>query len=145
MMSVLNLSDVTQALVDKLNTQLVKKTLGIEAVEFGDVNIVAKTPTVCFIPEDITHTPTASFMLAEDEPLIYIVIYHGKLESARVLLKECIKFAEAIRDQVLLDKTLGGLITTSWISKMEGGIGQSGDDLLLATRMTWNGKARTQY
>lgn len=141
----LALSAVTQALVDTIDTQLIRKELGLEAVEFGDVSLVPRTPMVCFNPINVDHDPQASYSLALDTSVVHIIVYHGPLATARENLKASLELAEAVSIKVLVDKTLGGLLTTSWISTVELGAGQSGDALLLATRMIWNGKARTQY
>ncbi len=141
----LALSDVTQALVDIVNTQAQRNALGLEAVEFGDVSLVPRTPTVCFVPQHVEHNPQSSAFLAEDLAVVHIIVYHGPLSNERLNVKAGLQLAEAISLEVLTDKTLGGLIVTSWIGSVELGVGASGDDLLLATRMVWNGKARTQY
>lgn len=139
-----NLSTVTQAIVDRLETN--KTTLGLKEILFGDINLIAKVPTACVVPQTVSTEPSATYLQGQDEVVIYIVIYHGKIQDAQVNLKEALQFAEAVRDNINADKTMGGTVVFGFVHTVEAGvsISQKGD-ILLATRLAWKGMDRTTY
>ncbi len=139
------LTDVTQALVDLL--KLKWKTIGLSLkadIYYGDESRYPRYPAISVEPTTLDSVPTSTQLRMTNEFTIYIFLYEGSLKNLQVKRKDRDLRAEAIRDQIHTDRTLGGIIAHGNIVTIEPGVAILGQDQLLSSRLTWQGISKTE-
>jgi hypothetical protein len=117
---------------------------GIQAVTYGDQEKIAVTPTVCVEPvekaRDYNGAPRRTLVTFE----VYVLIYHGALQSVQDNRKETDDLAEAVETQLHSDPTCGSLVVSSLVSNLSSGVANKGGTLLRATRLTFTAQSQIQ-
>jgi len=140
----LDLGELNQAMVDHLRAGMYD--LGLKAVHYGDINMIGPIPCIAVIPRQVDHVPTDTYMQALDDGELHIFLYHDRLQNVRDNLKECLEYTKTVKEYILTENQLGGLVVFSWISQQS--IGQTtfnNDDLLVSSRLVWMGRTRTPF
>jgi hypothetical protein len=116
---------------------------GIQMVTYGDQEKIAATPTVCVEPSEkgreYNGAPRRTLVRFE----IFILIYHGSLQSVQQNRKEADQLAEAVEARLHDDPTCGSLVVSSLVSNLSSGVANKGGTLLRATRLTFTAQSQT--
>jgi hypothetical protein len=134
-------SILVQAIVDKMLSN--SAALGIQDVFYGDQDILPRTPVITVqagpVQKDLVQTGFTTMNTAH----VFLTIYHGKIQDVQKNAKSADQLTEAVIDLLHLDKQLGGLVITGYVTTNEPGLADRGG-MLKANRITWQGISKTQ-
>jgi hypothetical protein len=139
---------ITQAIVDILNNA--KVALGLEDVWYGDTELIPRYPAVAVESGPKARRWAGAPFRMDVEQLVYIIIYHCRIQDTQITKKDCDIVAELVETELHKFANRGlptedypeGLVIQGWISNMDPGYATRSGVLYRATRMTWTGLSK---
>lgn len=116
--------------------------LGIKSVTYGDQEKLAVVPTVCVEPSGKNRNYNAAPRRTAVSLEVFVLIYHGSLQSVQENRKEADQLAEDVESRLHLDPTCGGLVISSYVSNLSSGVANKGGTILRATRLTFTAQSQ---
>lgn len=136
-----NMSTICQYLVDNLAAD---STLDFQDVWFGDQELIPRVPCATVDPGETTRILSEARRFVNCIITAYITVYHGQLDNRGTSLKSALQKGEATRDAIDAYQTLGGLVIFSYCSSVEVGTAVRGNNLLSASRISWEATTQVQ-
>ena len=136
-----NLSTLTQYVVDQLEAD---STLGLEAIYFGDQELIRSVPAACVEPLGVERELIEARRFVNCTLELEILIYQAQLNDRGATLKLALEKGEATMDILDAFQTCGGIVLFSWCTGMEVGTAQRGNNLLAASRITFRAISQVQ-
>lgn len=140
-----SLSEVVQSLVNLLAANV---TLGLKDVYYGDENLIPRTPAVSVDADSKTRELYSTSQGVMNTFTVIITIYHAQFGKVGVTRRECDQKAEAVEDVLHANRTLndgsGDKLVHSYVRAHEPGYATRGNTVMIASRLTWEGKSRTR-
>ncbi len=139
------LTTPTQAIIDLLKQKW--KTLGLSTpddIYYGDEQRYLRYPAIAVEATALAAEPTSTQMRMTNTIVIYVFVYEGSLKNQEVKRKDRDERAEAVRDRIHTDRTLGGILAHINVTNIEPGVSVIGQDHVLATRLTLEGISKTE-
>lgn len=140
-------SVVTQYGIDLITRK--QSALGLNAIHYGDVRIVAAVPACCVEPAR-SREEYGGLNMVENEFILSFIIYHTGTQGVEGVQKRCDEVTEAIRSLINQDAlppptgTLwGGLLYEGRASETEYGYRVLTDATMRANRMVFRGRSKT--
>jgi hypothetical protein len=134
--------EICQAMVDFLKA--VQGQYGIEEVYYGDERLIPSYPAICVDPGPMTRTFTQTGFKTDNRITLYIIIYHGPVQTAQMNRKECDKLAVQLMDEIHTDLTLGGRVMNGLCAELEPGASiTETQEFVKAHRITWVALSKT--
>jgi hypothetical protein len=130
----LNVTDVTQAVVDLL---VANPSLGAKEILYGDIDRVPKTPCITVESGQVeSDWPPSPGFWTQHNINIFVMCYFCKVTEQAQLKKQADEFAEAVRDVIHSNKTLNDLVIHGNVVNFEPGIARRGGAKLRTNRLT---------
>lgn len=113
-------------------------------IKYGDETLIPRTPALSILggPHSLNLVETGFTVMNTFD--ITFIIWHAKLGAQNLNRLQCIKMAEALRDFLHVDKELGGLLFASNCTGIEPGYSEAGQQIMVTTRVTWQGRSKTR-
>ncbi len=139
------LTTPTQAIIDLLKQKW--NTLGLSTpddIYYGDEARYLRYPAIAVEPTSLQAEPTSTQMRMTNTFIIYVFVYEGSLKNQEVKRKDRDERAEAVRDRIHTDRTLGGILAHINVTNIEPGISIVAQEHVLASRLTLEGISKTE-
>lgn len=134
---------ITQAMVDFLKTNATALGLVVDDIYYGDMELIARTPTVTVESGPATFTLVGAPRRTDNVFNVYILVYFSKVQDVQVTRKECDQKAQLIKKKIDTFPAIGNVIH-GYVRAIEPGYATRGRELLRAARITFEGTSRTQ-
>jgi hypothetical protein len=129
-----------------------KAALGLQAVYYGDQNLIPKTPSLCVQPGTVERTLSGALWQTDNFIDVLLLIYHGEVQSKQVNQEECDVFTVAVEDFLHTDHYLSNtgidaaapLITQGFVTRIEAGSLRRDGKLMFASRLTYRAFTKTR-
>ncbi len=121
-----------------------KFTLGLEDVWLGDQTKLPRTPSVAVEPGESRRELNGAPRRTENTFILYLMIYHNKLQDSQVTRLEAQQFSEVVESFIHADPRLGGLVIHSLVTANESGYANRENTLLVTNRLTLEARDQTQ-
>ena len=139
------LTTPTQAIIDLLEQKW--KPLGLSTpddIYYGEEARYPRYPAIAVEPGPLDAEPTSTQMRMTNSFTIFVFVYEGSLKNQEVKRKDRDLRAEAVRDHIHTDRTLGGILAHINVTTIEPGISLVAQDHVLASRLTLQGISKTE-
>lgn len=142
---------VVQYVIDKLKTNYAALTSAVggqvgsaDDVYYGDQEKFPRTPSICVDPGTMDRTLQGVSFRTDNNFVIYILVYHAKLQDNQLTRKEAQQVSEAIETLLHQDPQLGGLTIHSFCSRNESGYVYRRDTMYRTNRITFEPYSKTR-
>jgi hypothetical protein len=133
---------IAEAMVENIEDWATE--LGIEAVFYGDQSLIPQVPAVCVDPGPMTREYTQVGFKTTNRITLYIMVYHGPVQTTMLNRKECDQLAVDLMNKIHTDSTLGGLVINGLCVSMEpGASAMENQEFMRAHRITWQAISKT--
>lgn len=133
-------SVVAKAVQQRL--EIGKAKLHIARIFYGDQANIPETPTVCVEAGPMHAEYAGAPFVTDNRFIVYILVYHSKInirEGIQLTRLECDQLAEAIQDELHVDKTMGDTVISGFVTDIDPNYARRGNVLLCTSRLTWMG------
>jgi hypothetical protein len=113
--------------------------LGVQDVWYGEQTNIPRFPALTVDPAPVKSTLNGVPMMLRNDFTVYVYVYLAKIGDLQATRLACEQLAEAVRDVIHTDKTLGGNIIQGWVTEIEPGFARKSGALLVADRITFEG------
>jgi hypothetical protein len=141
---------VAQYVVDKIKanyvslTSMVNGSVGTaDDVYYGDQDKFPRTPSICVDPGQRPRTLEGASYRSLNNFVLYIFVYHAKLQDNQLTRKEAQQVSEAIEDLLHADPQLGGLVIHSFCTNNESGYSYRNNTQYRTNRITFEPMSKT--
>lgn len=138
------MTDKLSAIVEAHKSRLEGSTFGFRGVWIGDETLIPGTPAVSIVGGPKSRNIAETGFTTINTFDVTFVIYHAELGSQNLNRLECIRLAENIEAFIHEDKQLGGLVYTSHCTSVEPGFSERGQQIMVSTRIDWQGRSKTR-
>ena len=129
---------------DLLNDEDFKLDTGIHMVAYGDQDKIPGTPLICVEPNEKRRVFNGAPRRTEVALELYVLIYHGSIQSVQATRQQTDELAEAIETKLHADPTCGSHVVHSLVSNLSSGVANKGGSLYRATRLTFSATSQVQ-
>jgi hypothetical protein len=134
--------DICQAMVDFLKG--IQGQYSIEAIYYGDERLIPSYPAVCVDPGPMTRMYTQTGFMTDNRIILYIIVYHGPVQTSEMNRKECDQLAVNLMNEIHTDLTLGGRVINGLCTELEPGATLTEtQEFVKAHRITWSAISKT--
>jgi hypothetical protein len=146
-----SMDTVAQYVVDKLKTNYAALTSMVDGevgssddVYYGDQELMPRTPSICVDPGTEQRTLQGVSFRTDNNFVVYIYVYHAKIQDNQLTRKEVQQVSEAIATLLHQDPQLGGLVIHSYVALNESGYTYRGKTMYRTNRLTFEPYSKTR-
>jgi hypothetical protein len=129
-----------------------KVALGLRAVYYGDQNLIPETPSVCVQPAELNRTLRGANWQVDNFIDVFIIVYHGEVQSKQVNQEECDARTVAIEAFLHTDHYLSNigidaqapLVTQGFVTNITPGTIRRDNKLQFASRLRYTAQSVTR-
>lgn len=144
-------SVVTQRIFDLIDANKGPALLNIDAVWYGDQDMVPDGRTVCVEPVNVSRPMQGAPDMVLNTFTVAVLVYVTKVQDIQLTRKECDALAEAIEDMLHTHLNLddnahtpgSDIVIQGWCTENLSGYTYKKDRLIRSSRLTWQGISKT--
>ena len=133
-----SLVTVVDAVVAKL--EAAADDLGLTDVFYGDQELIPRSPAACVETGTKDRSLRGATRRTDNAFTVYVLVYHSEVRSPQSNRRDADVLAESIETLLHQDKTLGGLVTHCYVTRLESGYSRKQNALLRSSRLTFVGE-----